>query len=233
MTKKTKVLFLVCLAGFLALPALLNTAPKGTSVYLRASFRDAADAYGMPTDKLRSDGQGSYQNAAGLTVMINGDGELVFDIGRTSGRRVNLIFDQYIRYGSCPENPPDAADEPIDTAQFLTQMESYMAGPKVNFLEMRPGDVKEVRLWIVLTTALRSYFYLSYDQEAPESRSGYVMVHATDATGDGTVDRWVLYPKSGTNEMAGLNRRSYTGKNRAPCDFGDFQMPFELVLERL
>jgi len=237
---KTRVFLMICLVGLLALPAHVQPSAAGTSVYLKASFRDAIDTYGVPTDKLRSDGKGSYKNARDLTVMINSDGEFSFDIGKNSGRRVNLIFNNFLRYGSCGEIPPDTAgtdpaitDEPITLAQFQTNMESYYAGPLVNFLEMQVGEIQEVRIWVVLTTAVRSYFYLNYDQHDLGARTGSVMVHAMDTNGDNIVDRWVLYPKPFTNEMAYLNRIAYTGKNRKICDLGDFRMPFELILDRL
>jgi len=236
MSRKIWVAVLAGVISLLILPGFVQSqkskAPK-ISVFLKATFRDASD------DKLRSDGQGTYQNATDLTVMINASGELEFDLGKSSGRRFNLIFDDYLRYGSCTEQPPDTAgidpllpDEPINEGHFTTHMEDYMADPKVNFLEMLAGETKEVRFWVVFTTAVRSYFYLGYDQ-LPNKISGYVMVQAIDTNNDHIVDRWILYPKPGTNDMASLHRRSLTGKNREPCDLGDFKMPFELALDRL
>lgn len=234
MPNKTRVLLMIGLAGLLALAADARPGAPGTSVYLKASFQDAGDGSGMSSDKLRSDGKGPYKNGKGLTVMINGDGELVFDIGSSSGRRVNMIFDTWLRTGTSGELPPDPAGEPVTTAAFKTQMDSYYDGPKVNFLEMGDGDAAEVRIWIVFTTAVRNYFYLNYAQYGLAEKTGTVMVGAIDTEPkDGVVDRWVLTPKSSTNEMAYLNRQSYTGKNRKLCDIGDFRVPFMLTLDRL
>jgi hypothetical protein len=242
MSPKIRLVVLAGVISLLTLPGPVQSqkskAPN-VSVFLTATFRDANDASGNPLDKLRSDGQGPYHNTRDLTVMINGSGELEFDIGKRSGRRFNLIFNDYLRYGSSAEQPPDTAcidpwlaDEPVNEGHFTTHMEDYMADPKVNFLEMQAGETKEVRFWIVFTTAVRGYFYLGYNQ-LPIKISGYVMVQAIDTNNDFIVDRWILYPKPATDGRANLHRRSLSGKDREPYDLGDFKMPFELTLDRL
>ena len=163
--------------------------------------------------------------------MINDSGELEFLLGPKSGRRISLIFDDCLRAGASAEKPPVASTEPYEQGSMRTQMDDY-AEPKVNFLLMQPGEKKEVRLWIVFATTQRSYFYLCYAQ-IPNQFSGNVMVEAVDMTGDDVTDRWILYPKAGTDNSANLHRRSYTGKNRTPQDLGDYRMPFALVLDRV
>lgn len=247
MSGKIKMITLGILAAVLFLPGLVETqAPK--VVYLKATFSDT-DQFGVLT-RIRSDGKGPYQNARDLTVMFNDNNELQFVIGPRAERRVNFIFDSPLGgpgpCGYCVnESPPDTAgidpaatDEPTTYVSFLTTNGSAYMGPQLNFLAMQPGDIAPVRLKIYFETKARKYFRLKYYHSGyPEDNCGMggpVMVKALDMDGNGTVDRWEIYPVETDGDNCHFFREyARKGWDWQQCSFGYFRMPFLLTLDRL
>lgn len=236
-------------AAIAILPGLWAAGKPSRDVFVRATFRDAVADDGRLLDKVRSDGQGPYINSNFINCTITGAGELHINIDANSGRRCVFIFDDLIapRTGACPEAPPDTAcdpfdaipDEPADFAFFTTHNSTIYETPQVNLLTMSDGQSAEVNCWIGFNTDSRSgTFYAKWDRnynpDDPTRKGGYVLVTATDANKDGQVDRWVFSTIPGTDDSANLHRVWQAQKNKfGYCDYGNFKMPFELVLERL
>jgi hypothetical protein len=248
MSNKTKIVLLGVLAALILLPSFVQTG-GARAVYLKAMFRD------FGTDRIMSDGKGLYQNASNITVQFTETGDLQFIIGDRASRRVNFLFgwDNRLGDGLCGacqgETWPDTSctdpalpDEPITYFSFLTIDNPSYRGPKVNFLNMLPGDIAPVRLRVYFETKTRKYFRLRYynsldpdffDPTVTCVVGGPVMVKAIDLNGDMTVDRWVLYTVPDTNDRA-LFFKDYArrGNDWMQCSFGFFSMPFELTLDR-
>lgn len=237
--KRTRIVVVVAilvvgLALTLVLPGVLAAGKTNQTVYLRASFRDAT------TDRVQSDGQGPYANAPFITAIINAAGELQFTLDAKSGRRVIFIFDEQLLSGSCLESPPDTAGaEPVTLAFFTTHNSTSYELPQVNLLAMTPGQSAMVTIWIGFDTASRPGTFYSkwnrdYNPNDPTRKASYLIVTASDKNGDGVVDRWTLSTIPGTDDKANLHRLwPVRGNKYAYCDYGNFRMPFELVLDRL
>lgn len=223
------------LALTLVLPGVLTAGKKNQTVYLRATFRDAI------TDKVKSDGQGPYVNAPFITAIINDAGELHLNIDDNSERRVVFIYDIPVYpYGTCPEQAPDTAGgEPVTMAFFTTHNSTSYELPQVNLLAMTINQTAQVNIWIGFETAswpgtFYSKWNRDYNPNDPTRKGGYVIVKATDENGDNVVDRWTLSTIPGTNDKANLHRVWMAQKNKfGYCNYGNFLMPFELVLDRL
>jgi hypothetical protein len=241
MSGRVKVVFLGVLVALFLLPPVGHTG-GARAVYLKATFRD------YDTDKVTSDGKGSYQNASNVTVQFSELGELQFIIGERATRKVKFIFDWSNRLGdgSCAtcqgESWPVLPDEPMTYVSLLTVNSPSYRGPQLNFLTMTPGQNAPVRLRVYFETKTRQYFRLRYFNPLDPDYSdptvtcvvgGPVMVQAIDKDGDQTVDRWVIHPVPDTNDRA-LFYRDYArkGNDWLQCSYGYFGMPFELTLDR-
>lgn len=242
-------ILVIGLAAALVLPGAWAAGKPARDVFVRATFRDANDANGQPLDKLRSDGLGPYVNSNFISAVITGAGELHINVDSNSGRRCLFIFDEQVapRTGNCVELPPDTAcdpyggipDEPTTFAFLTTHNSTSYEGPQVNLLTMADGQAAEVNCWIGFDTASRpGTFYAKWDRnynpDDPTRKGGYVLVTASDVNKDGTIDRWVFSTIPGTGDSANLHRVWMAQKNKfGYCDYGNFRMPFELVLERI
>ena len=236
---KTNRLALTVVLMLTAVVPVFAASKSKSTIYLRATFRDAHNEAGLPSDKIRSDGKGPYANASFITAIINDVGELHFNVDANSGRRVVFIYDDQLLSGACLELPPDTAGtEPVTTAFFVTHNSTSYEEPQINLQTMAPGESGQVNVWIGFETAKRpGTFYSKYNRDYnpadPTRKGGYVIVTAIDKNGDGVVDRWILSTIPETDDEANLHR-VWTGKNRfSYCDYGNFRMPFELVLDRL
>jgi len=240
MSRKIKILGIVCLAVLAVLLTLGSAAKPVPNIQLRATFAEFTDA-GIPCTIL-NDAKGPYMTGGNnsVSVWITGDfGDLFFKFEHHSERSMKILFPY--AYSDCggwlPDTAglyPDLPDEPIDFFRFQTMSSDSYAPPKANFLTMPAGTPTRVRLWTTFCTTKRHYYFMNYYQTQNKT-SGQVEVTAYDTTvpPDGKLDRWVMVPVSSSIGEADIFKHPETGNENINCPFGRFPMPFKLVLERL
>ena len=144
-------------------------------------------------------------------------------------------------------NPPDTLDlEPMLDLKFHTWIGTQFGTPQYNLLSMIPDQVERIRFWLHFCTRERGDFWVAEnericDQADYTSKVGWVWFKAVNMDADpSTVERWELTPwnPDDANDplskgFANLWRYAGTVKGRSvKTDFGDFQVPFVLYLDR-
>jgi hypothetical protein len=225
------------IAGLLGFASLwLFAARPVPDVQLRASFLPELTD-GTPCAYL-NDALGPYVTyKAAVSVYFSGDpGDLHFIFDHHSNRSMGLIFPNFgNECGWLPDTTglyPDVPDEPIDFLKFRTYNSDAFAPPKVNFLTMPVNTPTPVRLWTTICTTERHYFFMNFSQDVGKI-TGVIEVIAYDTVGnDGKADKWDLHPVPGTANMAKVYKHPETGDDSINCLFGEFPMPFHLILEK-
>jgi hypothetical protein len=236
MSGKTRIWGLgviVCILFTCAL--MLFGAKPPANIPLRAYFLpELAD--GTPCVFL-NDAQGPYMTyRAAISVWLSGDnGELTFIFDHHSSRSLGIIFPNAgNECGWLPDTTgayPEVPDEPVDFFKFKTYNSAAFAPPKVNFLTMPVETPTPVRLWTTICTTQRHYFFLNFSVEVGKI-TGVVEVIAHDRDGDQMPDQWDLHPVPGTLNLAKIYKHPETGDDSINCLFGEYPMPFRLILEK-
>jgi hypothetical protein len=243
MPKKKKVLTvsgIVTLSLFACL--WLFGAKPAPNVQLKASFRGLTDPafQGTPefyVDKFLNDAQGPYMTyKSAVSVWFTPvNGELQFSFEHHSGRSMLIIFPNAgNECGWLPDtagNYPGLPYEPVDFFKFKTYNSQAFAEPRLNFLTMPLETPLPVRLWTTICTTQRHYFFMNFSQDVGKI-TGVVEVIAHDLNGDLKPERWEIYPIPGTGDMAKVYKHPETGDDSINCLFGEFPMPFKLILEK-
>ena len=245
MKKYTKAVVLVAVGLGVLGRIFLFGAKAVPNVQLRATFRcetlpgaPGADYY---LDKICNDARGSYTTDKTKTVAVwfTGDyGELEFRVDHNSTRSAIVVLPKEgTTCGTLPDTAkiyPELPDEPVDYLRIKTYNgPAYIGGPRLNFLQMTPGQVCRVRLWVFFDTIDRHYFMLNYDATDTGTESGIVEAVAFDDNTDGRLDRWEISPLSGSGDLARVYKHPEAGPDETNCFFGTFPMRFKLILERL
>jgi len=243
MNKKKAVLAVTgVLAVSLVAGLWLFAAKPVPNVQLRAYFRGLTnpDLAGSPefyVDRFLNDGKGPYTTfKTAVSVWFTGDaGELKFIADHHSNRSLLVVFPNFgNECGWLPDTAgayPEVPDEPIDFFKFQTYNSPAFAEPRLNFLTMPEETPLPVRLWTTFCTTERHYFFMNFSTEIGKI-SGVVEVIAHDFDDDGTLDQWEVYPLTGSADIAKIYKHPETGDDSINCLFGEFPMPFRLILER-
>lgn len=239
MARTLKVIGILAIAGLILGPGLFGAKPK-PPVKVRVSFEGTTDPGYPPNDpnhyiqKFHNDALGPYAAANSLTAQITGDlGDLVFELPHHSGRSVLVIFppapSQLGDYLPDTAGVTPAEDDPVD--YFVMRTYNSFANVKLNFLDMKPGDVAQVRFWVWLCTESVHSYRVVFGEDDPDHDAGTVEVRACDlAPADGVVDRWEITPVPATSGMAWINRWE---RKAGMLYYGRHPMPFKLIVERL
>lgn len=231
----------LCLSLFACL--WLFGAKPAPSVQLKASFRGLTNPafQGSPefyVDKFLNDAKGPYVTDGKHNVSVwftSDNGELFFKFEHHSARSMLIIFPYFSNEcGQLPDTAgiyPGLPYEPIDFFRFATYNSSAFAEPRLNFLTMPLETPLPVRLWTTMCTTQRHYFFMNFSHDVGKI-TGVIEVIAHDLSGDGKPDQWELYPVPGTGDMAKIYKHPETGDDSINCLFGEFPMPFKLILER-
>ncbi len=142
--------------------------------------------------------------------------------------------------------PPDTLDlEPVLDVKFYTWIGTQFGTPQYNLISMIPDQVERVRFWLHFCTRERGDFWVTQnericDEASYTSRVGWVWFKAINMDADpSSVERWEITPWNPANSsipckgFANLWRYAGTVKGKSvKTDFGDFEMPFLLWLDR-
>ncbi len=218
--------------------------PKAPNVQLRASFRGLTNpelsGYDFFTDKILNDDQGPYVTTSDnlITVWLTPDyGQLDFHVYHHASRKVNVVFPFFT--GTCGSLPDTVGlydglpDEPVDYFRFATHWGQGFGGPQLNFLTMADGQTAQVRIWTQVCTAERHYFFLNYNNSNAGGYTALLQVTAYNTDSDPEVDRWIIQPIDGTNDLVYINKLEGNGPRQYYCQLGAHYMPFLLTLERI
>lgn len=240
MARMIKVAVALAIAGLVLGYGLYGAKPK-PPVKVRVSFEGLTDPNYLPTDpnyyvhKLHNDALGPYVEANGITAQITGDvGDFVFAIPHHSGRSVLVVFPPVA--SQLGDFLPDTAgvypaeDDPIDYFSMRTYNSFGFREPKLNFLAMKPNTSAQVLLWILTCTESVHDYRIIHNQPDPDHAAGIVEVFASDADGNGIVDRWEISPVLGTGDMAWITRYD---RKKGWLYYGQHPMPFKVIIERL
>lgn len=239
-------LFILAVLGALVMVEPVQGAKQAPNVPLTASFRSAV--YDTPppgdpqhyADQILNDVAEPYETNAqeGVSVWFTQpNGELFFSTDHHAARTVRVIFPRLSNEtaGWLPDTlgfyaPPP---EPVDFFKFQTYNSPSYADPRLNFLAMKHGEIRPVRLWTCICTAHRHYFLLNYEGGHVSNITGVVEVAAFNDTADMTkpATKWKIYPVPGTADSAQIWKRSESGRGQGYFPFGPAPMAFELTLQ--
>ncbi len=236
MHKKVKVLGVTSVLGLSLFASLwLFGAKPAPNVQLKASF--VADLPFGAIGTFQNDARGPYvtDGKHNVSVWFTSDaGDLFFKFEHHSMRSMRILFPNVgNECGMLPDTAgiyPELPDEPVDFFRFTTFNSPAFMEPKLNFLTMPAETPVQVRLWTTICTTQRHYFFLNYSREIGKI-SGVIEVTA-HADASGKLVSWELYPIPGTGDLAKIYKHPETGDDSINCLFGEFPMPFKLILDR-
>jgi hypothetical protein len=211
----------------------LFAARPPANVQVKASFEPELNGISCV---FLNDAKGPYTTSkTGVSVWITGDlGEMYVQFDHHSDRSMRILFPYF--HNDCGWLPdttgayPDLPYEPIDFFRFQTLNSDAYAGPKINLLTMPCDTPTQIRLWTTICTTQRHYFFMNFmlDYRGP---TGLVEVTAYDTVGnDGKPDKWDIHTVPNTGDVARIYKHPETGDDSINCFFGEFPIPFHLIL---